>query len=259
MDSLYIGAYWKVRKITMREYADSTKQFLQALCKYNPVFNELFYVGRKPNSAVKLLQDFDNLDDLIYNNAWDPKVKYKNTNPDGRPSWETDSKLGFNMTFDSGRVTNQGGVEVSISAGKFSAAVNNVVLIYFPTANHPNFFQLGFHQAESIVKLFRLTVNFWKPETALLTSKNFRKKVAFDRGTSAFKHNWNIGFLTYLENPDVIKELPPDVDYHRLEAGGVMIVTSSEFLSIDSPEIVEKGVRIRDNLYQKGLLEKRIS
>ena len=60
MDSLYIGAYWKVRKITMREYADSTKQFLQALCKYNPVFNELFYVGRKPNSAVKLLQDFDN-------------------------------------------------------------------------------------------------------------------------------------------------------------------------------------------------------
>jgi hypothetical protein len=257
MNHYYIGAYWNSRKLTLREYADATKQFIGLLCKTHSVFNDLYYVGSKPNAEVKLEPNLDNLDDLIYQESWDRKIKYEKANADGSPIWETVDRLGFGMTYDTGKSEQNGGVGVSIRAGKFSPWLTNSVTISFPLAKHPAFPHPEFYEYTFAEQLLELTVNFWKPEAALLTEVDFSDEVDFEFGSDTYQNNWSVGLLTYLENPKVAVALPADIEHHRVEAGGELFVTTREIADVENPSVIEKAIRIRDYLHQRGLLAKK--
>lgn len=253
LNDYYVGAYWKVRMLTLLEYANQVKGFLNQLQTLHPVFGGLYYVGNKPNSEVKLTSDLSNLDDLIVKFSWDPKGKYENANLDGTPSWESTHSRGYRMVFNNGKSAKEGGVTISISVGMYSIWLNNAVIIEFP-ANDPGF-PIEFSSYELIEKIFKLTVNFWRPEAALYTSYKFNEKVSY--GSNEDFTTWQIGSLTYLDNPEVVKELPLGVDCQLLETGGPMIITLKETLSAENIEHVTKAISIRDALANKGLLNQR--
>lgn len=249
----YVGAYWKVRKLTVREYANQVKEFLNQLQTFHPCFSNLYYVGNKPDSEVKLTADLGNLDELIYKFSWDRKGKYENSNSDGTPSWESTHSRGFGITFNNGKSSKEGGVTIGISAGIYSKWLNNAVVIAFPAncSGLPS----DFFSYELIEKLFKLTINFWRPEAALYTSYEFNEKVSC--GSNEDFTTWQIGSLTYLDNPEVVKDLPSGVACQLLEAGGPMIITSHEPLSNENSVYVTKAIDIRDTLASKGLLKQR--
>jgi hypothetical protein len=107
------------------------------------------------------------------------------------------------------------------------------------------------------MEIFKLTVNFWQPESALYASSSFRDQVSYEYGSKEDFTTWKIGWLTYFDNPDVAKELPSGVEYQFLKAGGPMIITSKEAMFVENIECVTKAIRIRDALANKELLKQR--
>jgi hypothetical protein len=134
---------------------------------------------------------------------------------------------------------------------------SNSVAISFPPSGHPEFLHPEFYRKDFIAEMLKLTVTFWKPDSALFTSHSFRKKVGFKSGTDGKKKSWGVGLRIYLANPEIINSLPLDAIFQRLDAGGILIESSPEMLDPENPQQVAKTIAIRDCLYEKGLLAKR--
>jgi hypothetical protein len=254
-DYYYLGAYWKVRTLTLREYANQIKDFLIRLQTFHPIFTNLYLVGNNPNSDLKLTSDFSNLDSLIYKFSWDRNEKYEKANSDGSPSWESTHDSGYRMIFNNGKSFQNGGVTISISAGMYLPMLSNAIIMKYPV-NYSGF-PIDFSSYESNEQLFKLTVNFWRPEAALFSTGNFSDKVSYEYGSNEYLASWEIGWLTYLDNLEVVTALPSGIEYQLLEAGGTMIITSKETISPENSEHVAKAIRIRESLASQGLLKQR--
>src|SRR5882757_1203547 len=132
MSDYYLGVYWHDRPVTLREYADATRAFLLLLQKSHPVFQSLEWVGDRPNSELKINQDLANLDDLIYEHAPYDNHVYTMANPDGTPTWQSLSPLGYEMTFGSSPANTKESVVVTIRTGDTGKYTPNAASIRFP-------------------------------------------------------------------------------------------------------------------------------
>lgn len=263
-DQYLLGAYWGVRKLTLREYADMVKAYLQGLQKLHPAFKAFSCVDDQRDEEHWLRPDLSDLDELLYCNSrhWDEDSRadeFEHLGSDGRPTWDTTRRLGFREAFyPLDETVWTGGIDLGITAGTYSSALSNVVTIKFPRRDHPEFAKAypDFHSYDCLKRLLTFTVNFWHPEAALVRSDSFGDKVDFpDRDLD--NANWNIGWLTYLENPAVAAVLPPTIEHEMLDAGGVLITTAREAVSATNPEHVSTALQIRDTLHERGLLQRK--
>lgn len=242
-DSFYLGAYWKNRRLTMREYIAASKQYLAELQALHPVFRELVSWGNTADSAVVLRPDLSNLDDLILSRSYSKDAIYSRPRPDGGPTLESDCSRGFISNYSNNRDPRDGKVQVMITAGSFSPWLSNAVVINLPTMRFPEFLEYGF-----VHRLLALSVKCWLPQMSVVSSNEFRDKLGGEGGRKT------IGWLTWFADPAVREALPAGVESELL-GNGVLVTTTRAVLSADYPAQVETASRIRSALQSKGLLK----
>ncbi len=242
LDSLYLGAYWRNRRMTLREYAAVTQRFLARLRELHPLFQELVSWGDTEDSAVALLPDLANLEGLILTRNHGRDAIYSHPGPDGGPSLDSECRRGFIMNYSTHRAAVQENVQVMITAGVYSPALTNALVIDFPRAGSQEFQQYEFSRA-----LLGVVVECWQPRMALITSPSFRDKLGGEGGPRT------IGWMTWFADVAVKEALPSGTDAEPMR-GGVLVTTARDVMSTGLSEHLSTAQRIQDRLKAHGVL-----
>lgn len=254
MSRLYLGAYWKNRKLTLREYADLTKAYLMTLMKLHPDFRTLEIPGAVPDSTIRIASDLSNLDESLMISANEKNVLYDSLDGSGRPTWEASSPLGFVTQFTNGKSRKEGGIGLIISAGHNSRHLSNAITITFS--------EMGAHKSnpgESLhhdffKKVIVATIELWKPETALVSSHTFSDHLEPDGTTS-------VGWLTYIKNtnasamrnnPDLIAA---GIEMEPVSIGGTLFSIDRDMVSPDNEVQVARAKLLRIKLMDYKLID----
>jgi hypothetical protein len=254
IDEFYMGAYWRGRPMTLREYANASSEYLLLLQKIHPVFRELEWAGNRLNSTVKLAPALDNLDALIYGSNNKPADNvYENANPDGSLAWASLSPIGYSMGYFTGTTASAGGLEVDISAGKSaSALVTNAVTISFPLPEDTRFPHREFYDYDFLKNLFTQVIAFWQPRQGRLISHSFSDAMAVKGLPRA-------GWLTYAHNPRVaaLRNDPAlrGLLFETMPNGEPLLSLGRELLSPDNAGQVELARRLHRVLVEEKLVE----
>jgi hypothetical protein len=250
MSRFYAGAYWKDRSLTLKQYADLTRDFFVRLQAIHPVFRTLEWVGDRPNSEIAVSPDLSNLDDLIYRRAGSERV-YSNPNPDGTPSWNSACRLGFAMTYGSHPSNTGNSVEVGIDAGMSSEYATNSVTLDFPGPNEAGFPHREFYDYGFLKELFSIMRIVWKPQFGRIVSHEFSDAVAGREPPV-------VGWMTYvrdqralaLRNDSALKGLIVE----EAPDGGVLLSLGRAIISPDNMEQVELARLLRRRLISEKLI-----
>lgn len=252
MKEFLIGVYWYGRPLTLRQYADATREFLAHLQTKHLVFGSLEWVGDQPGSAVKLLSNLSNLDDLILQHAWDASMVYTEEDPDGCPTWQSQGVAGFDMWFNTGFSSKEGGVTISISDGMNRSSVENSVTMTFPAPGNPHFPHQEFYNYDFIKQLFLDLIQAWNPDHGLVVSREFYKKVD--------AHGLpGVGWLTFLRDPRAMAlrndMALKDFIIETANHAGTLVSLDRQLISPDNTEQVEKARFLRNKLIAESLVK----
>jgi hypothetical protein len=237
--SFYVGAYWKDRQQTLREYIAESKRFLARLRELHPVFLKLMSWGRTLDSGVALLPDLSNLDELLFHRAPDEEALFLPSAPDGSPTLDSTCEIGFSTSYATGQDAKS--TSVSITAGTASPWLNNSVVIKLPVGNE--LAEYGF-----LRQLLKVTVEIWAPQTAVVSSNAFNQTL-----TGMNLKLPIVGWMNWLADTAARDVLPAGVQSEPL-AGGLLVTTTRELLSPESPDHVATARKIRDALQEHGFL-----
>jgi hypothetical protein len=241
-DEFYLGAYWKHRSCTLREYIAGCRRFMTRLVVLHPCFQELVMTGKAPDAGVRLLPDLSNLDELVFQLAPRNDDLFTHANPDGSPTLDSEGGIGFATSYWNGNQRTEEQVAVSISTGKNSPWLTNAVVLHLPVSVSE------FREHQFVKKLLATTVECWEPSRAVVTSHAFSEKLGGKGGIRT------IGWMTWFKDTTVTKALPKKVESETL-AGGVLVTTTRELLSAANPSHVATAHKIRDILLKRGLLQ----
>jgi len=241
-DEFYLGAYWKHRSCTLREYIAGCRQFMARLGALHPVFRELIMTGKAPNAGVKLLPDLSNLDELVFQLGPRGDDLFTHANSDGSPTLDSEGGLGFATSYSNKKSHAKEGVGVSISTGKDSPWLTNAVVIEMPRGVS-EFREYGF-----VKKLLETTVECWAPSMAVVSCDALVEKLGGKGGAQT------IGWMTWFKDAKVAKALPKKVERETL-FNGVLVTSTRELLSAENPTHVATALQIRDSLLKRGLLQ----
>lgn len=251
MSYFYLGAYWPAdRPLTLRQYADATRSFLAQLQGVHPAFRTLEWVGDRPNSAVHLLPDLSNLDDLIYRHAGRDAI-YRDTNADGTPSWKSTGILGYSMDYCTGKSAQAGGISIGVTAGCHGIPTPNAISIGFPPPEDTRFPHREFHDHAFLRVLFCKVITLWAPKYGRVTSHAFAEAVSGD----ARPH---VGWLTYLRDPRAAAlrnaEALRGLVFESTPDGGTLISLDQAIIRPDNMAQVERARQLRSKLIAEKLV-----
>lgn len=254
MDEFIFGFYWKGRPMTLRQYTDAVKGFMQSLKGTHPVFQHMIWESEDgKQEPVPLAIDLNNLDMLAYRHAGLPGQVYNVSNDDGSPKWASVGWRGYQMTFSNGESVEDGNVTVSIQAGKGSDQLN-MVTIQFPTPANLNFLYDDFYSYDFAHHIFIDGVKFWRPEKARVFSYDFGEAVEDGKPFIA-------GWLIYLDKPRALdlQDDPAFKDFRveplstRDGKGTLISMEDNIIFSMDKREVL-KVKRLRSKLIEEGLI-----
>jgi hypothetical protein len=241
-DSFYLGAYWKSRPCTLREYIVDTKRFLARLGALHPIFQGLVITGKTAASGVKLPPDLNNLDELLFRLAPRDDALFTHAHPDGSPTLDSTSPIGFLTSYANTQPPAQE-VSVRITAGMDSPRLTNAVVLTLPMG------MSEFQDYAFVRRLLEATVDCWAPSRAVVTSSAFRQKLGEPGGSQT------IGWMTWFDDPAVCKVLPETIQCEPI-AGGMLVTTTQEVISPDRPGHVAVANQIRSSLFKHGILQR---
>lgn len=241
MDSFYLGAYWKERPCTLREYVADTRRFLARLGELHPVFQGLVITGKTPTSGVKLPTDLSNLEELLFRLAPRDGVLFTHAHSDGSPTLDSECDIGFLTSYSNAEPRVEEKVSLTLTAGASSPWVSNAVVLYLPMGVSE------FREYAFVRRLLETVVNCWAPSTVVVSSTAFRKKLGGPGGSQT------IGWMTWFAAPAVREALPKGIEVEPLD-GGLLVTTTREVISPDAPDHVATASRIRESLREHGLL-----
>jgi hypothetical protein len=238
--SFYVGAYWKERPQTLREYIAQSKRFLVRLRDVHPVFLKWMSWGRTPDSAVALLEDLSNLEELVFHRALGEESLFVPSAPDGSPTLDSTCPHGFSTSYATGQDAE--GPSVSITTGATSPWLNDSVVIELPTVSE-------FGERGVVKKLLEVMVENWSPRTVVVSSHAFNRKL---NGMDAKLPI--VGWMIWLADRSARDVLPPGVQSES-HAGGLLVRTTRELFCSESPDQVATARQIRDQLREYGFLD----
>lgn len=252
MNRYMVGAYWQGRPATLRGYAQASEQFLRLLQRLHPAFQELDWVGERPNAAVAIGPSLANLGELIYTHAG-VDAHGEIDHADRAPGWDGPSEDGFCMWYSNGKSAAAGGISIAIHDGQqgYCAPLPNSVVITFPEAACASFPYPEFFNAAFLARLLALCVECWRPDEALVTACSFAQAMAGDALPGA-------GWLTYLRNGDAVAVLDDDryasVYVNDHPAGGVILALGPALILPPDSGQVALGRLLRDTLILESML-----
>lgn len=255
MDEFIFGFYLKGRPMTLRQYTDSVKKFMQSLKDTHPVFQSMMWESEKGTvPPVPLLADLSNVDTLAYKYAGSSDQVYTAPNPDGTPSWASIGWRGYHMTFSNGESIEDGNVTVSILAGKSAGQNYDMVTIQFPTPANLNFLYDDFYSYDFARHIFVEAIKFWRPEKARVFSFDFGDAVEDGKPYIA-------GWLIYLANKRALElQDAPEFQEFTVEplatrdGDGALISLRNNIIFDMSAKEVAKVKRLRAKLISENLL-----
>lgn len=247
---LYLGAYWGQRTLTLGEYSTQLKQYLKMLREFHPIFTNMYEVGDRPNAVMPVNpNDEASFRQFIFQRAFSkdkPPYKQLNLDADGKPTLETTGLFGFRTAFinqpKENAQTLPGKISFSIAAGG-SGVTPNSALVRFPREGYPEFEDIHF-----VKRLFALMVGYWKPYEARLSCYAFSEKVP----RIASDDN-RLGLMNYSCDPRIKAVLPADVTTEPFGDDGFLFSFINNLAERNDPAVIEKGLRVRDILHEKGL------
>lgn len=251
MSYFNLGIYWHDRSLTLQQYAEEAHGFLSELGRQHPAFQTLSWVGDRPNSAVSISADLNNLADLIYDHAGSKRHFYEYANADGTPSWQSTCIFGYSMRFSTGKPASAGGLSVSIRAGSTECPIPNAVTISFPDVEDPTFSHREFYNYKFLRGLFLSVIGFWKPERGLVTQHAFSEAVSGDELPY-------VGWFTYLRDPRAAalrnSVSLAGLEFERAADGGTLISLDRAIISPDNHLQLEKARRLRSKVIAERLV-----
>ena len=208
-------------------------------------------MGRdRPDFFINVAPDLSNLDELIYRHAGDKGV-YEDGNSDGTPSWHSLSRSSFMMYYSTGKSKKEGRVLISITAGNLGTRMPNSVLVVFPVPENPLFPHREFFDYEFLKNLSLKCMDFWKPETGQLVSRDFGNAVHATEPPY-------VGWLTYMRDPRAAalrnSALLKGLIFEETSDGGTLISLGRAMISPDNDEQVASAQRLRKILIDEKLL-----
>ncbi len=242
MANLYLGAYWKQRRLSLREYIAKCKHFLTTLRDAHPMFRQLVSWERTEDSAIVLFADLSNLDEAIVRHAPSENARYSHAGPNGEPSLDSECEDGFVTVYSNEQPSDGEKLSISITAGAHSQWLNNAVVIRFPQGSDE------FAQYDFVRDLLMTTIGCWNPEFAVVSSHAFNDRVDEDGDWQA------IGWMNWFRDSSVARALPKDIECTQWK-GGILLTTTRERLTPDSPTHVSTARRVRDCLQAQGFLK----
>jgi hypothetical protein len=241
-----LGAYWYNRLLTLRGYSVFVRDVLRLLRDAHPVFENIHWVGDGKREPVAIATDMDGMDDLVYRFSWLKKHVRGEQNPDGSPTWAAVNLIGYQMVFNTGQSSNEGGLTLSIHAGDPSTVIPNAITISFPAPVDPKFIYRDFYDYDFLLGLLASIIHLASPERGLVTSHEFSTLV-FGEGP------FDIGWLTYFVD-DRCAPVAEHFSTERIDARGTLFTLGEKTLFVNSEETVSLGRRLRDALKQAGVL-----
>jgi hypothetical protein len=242
INAFYLGAYWKSRLRTVRQYVAESKSFFRRLQMLHPAFQTLITSEKRRGPPVALLPDLSNLEEVLLRRTFHQDAVFSHLDKEGNPTLDSASPLGFVTGYFSGEALGREKVGIMISAGSDSPWLGNAVVIDFPKEERA-FREYGF-----VRQLLEAVVDCWAPDTAVVTSHSFNKRLDEQGGGEA------IGWMNWFSEAGVRDALPEGIESEAL-GSGVLVVTAREPVSADAPEHVATARRIRDSLRARGLLQ----
>jgi len=245
MNEFLLGAYWKARGLTLQEFADLVRGFVQLLRKVHPAFATLQWVGDRPDSSVRISDDLENLRELIFRHSWERRDIRGQWTIEGIPSGDATNDVGFGFTLNTGKSSKEGGITVGIRAGNPKPPVPNSVTIAFPGPEDERFEHRSFFDYQFLKGLFVETIRYWQPERAVVTARDYSKLV-YPAGPA------KSGWLTYFTDSRAA-ELARAFPTEPLEVPGTVLTLGPNVLSARDPDQLSVGIRLRDSLKASGL------
>lgn len=246
MDLGLLGVYWGARALTLHGYSDFVRNVLELLRTSHAVFDDLHWVGDGKRKPMALPDDMSNLDELILQHSWGNRYLIGDVNPDGTPSWSSQSLTGFQMIFNTGRSAKQGGLTVSVHAGDYGSPTPNVITICFPPPGSSTFVHRDFYDYTLMLDLFAKILRLAMPESGLVSSQDFSNAI-FSSGP------YDIGWLTYFSDSRC-KDLTNQFSTEDCGVDGTLFTLGKESMFMNSEETVALGRRLRGALKQLNVL-----
>lgn len=243
----YLGAYWKHRQQTMREYLADLKRFFGELREVDPIFSGLFYRSKSlPGFQALILSDLSNLQQLVLQDGDFDSKNYDHADASGRPTLDSNPSINFTTSFWNGKAAIQGGLQIGISAGSSHERLVSSVVAEFPYEEFgDDWLHLG-----RLYPLFQTVIRVWRPAYATVTSNAFRNSVKTD-----WKRKATIGWLNYFADASIATDLPPEIECKAPGIGGVILQLTEDRLSAQNADHVALGKEVRDILDARGLLD----
>lgn len=261
-ESILIRTFGPREVFTLREYADKTKTYLQMLQDLHPAFGKYYLFGDKAKDIFPILDDFSNLDDLIYKWSWDKRYKrqkrFQMANNDGSPSWQTPGKPEYCVSISTGGTQEfgykTGDIDLRIAAG--GDGLPGSVVIELPLPDHEAFPHRDFFEFGNLKEILSRNIEYWGAWSGDITQSEFMNLIGFEYGTDLYNNNLEIGWMTYLKRKTVSDYLPKAIEYEALTEGVLFWLNRDVKTLVNEDNVsIEKAVHIRDCLVNHGLLK----
>jgi hypothetical protein len=248
LERVTLCAYQRGRKEdTLGQFADRVHRVLSSLQKLSPAFQQFYETGTRPNNVTPIAPDLSNLKSHLRKKLYDKKEMYSEMGPDGLPSINATTKLGFLCSFINQPKENRAGyparTDVSFSSGIEGVVPGNVI-IKFPFENYPEFYKTELQKF-----LFRAVVEQMQSDDGVIHQFRASEKVPQAEGDNIF-----IGTVNYFADKRVANALPEDIEREPL-GDGVLVIVSRERPDPDNAKQIHDATRVRDALHAKGLLK----
>ena len=237
-----ILAYWWNRPVIAHEAFAQMAAFLQRLQAFSDLFTSLYVSNDRTMKWISLRQDLSNFEAEMIS-CMSEDGSYRNSDPnDVTFSMTSYAYRGFDILFSTVPNDSDVGCWLTISCGQekdgLSGAPNQVHITISPELAAPDFLR----------GLLEQTVLFWHPADAVLDQSEISKLLAQPVGEA------NVGWLTYLADPNVAQALPDDFSGEAF-ADGILIQAAETPGKADDAVYMDRLMRLRDMLRSHSFLD----
>jgi hypothetical protein len=232
---------WPSRPRTLGNFIDDCRGFLVQLRPLHPLFrDELHFLGSTRSNSPALDPDLANLEPVLLSRAWDMgegTADIIGLGEGEQPTRETTSRMGFRCDLDNLRPHRTDHLQISFSGGSTNPEQGGGVSIALPFDADPVLWDAAF-----LIPLFRLFVDYWRPEQGGIWSHQLAQ-VSRQRGSYARPISW----LNYSDEPAIADALPSDIDWCAFAPGLLFSLQPQPPREITA-ELADKALRVRDAL-----------
>lgn len=242
-------------EMTAQEYLDFAKHILLSIKKFDPEFLNIYSHGFTRKSGRYLKEDLSDFHERVLKQIGEKGV-YINSDPDDiKISLLSKSYTHFMSSYTLER-KNDEELTVGVSCGSiYKNDFIGVIVIKLSESMQNNI------RFDYILSLFSSLIAEVKPAYASVETYEFDRTVQLDGkdeddDDDDWKQNIEIGWITYLAKPEIIKLIPDTIDCKQTENGVIFWFDEDKVFS-DNADAVQKAIQIRNILEEHDLLCKK--